>query len=100
MEMRITWVRESLDIRSKTYHAQCFPMNSTRTAGRSIPAVRIALGHLYLSSFILLDDPFWEAVDLQYWPTADIEWYDPGQVTTQNGSLIINMVQVNSYQYC
>ena len=23
------------------------------------------------------DDPFWEAVDLNYWPTGDIEWYDP-----------------------
>ena len=69
-------------------------MNLTPTAGRSIPAVRIALGHLYLSSLILADDPYWEAVDLQYWPTSDIEWYDPGQVTTQNGSLIINMVEV------
>lgn len=23
------------------------------------------------------DDPFWEAVNLNYWPTGDIEWYDP-----------------------
>lgn len=23
------------------------------------------------------DDPYWEAVDLQYWPTGDLEWYDP-----------------------
>jgi hypothetical protein len=53
-----------------------------------------SLSFLYLSSFILIDDPFWEAVDLQYWPTSDIEWYDPGQITTQNGSLIINMVEV------
>jgi Beta-glucan synthesis-associated protein SKN1/KRE6/Sbg1 len=74
-------------------------MNLTPTAGRSIPVVRITLRHLYMSSFILVDDAFWEAVDLQYWPTSDIEWYDPGQVTTQNGSLIINMVEVNSHGY-
>jgi hypothetical protein len=23
------------------------------------------------------DDPYWEAVDLQYWPTGDLEWYNP-----------------------
>lgn len=23
------------------------------------------------------DDPYWEAADLNYWPTGDIEWYDP-----------------------
>lgn len=23
------------------------------------------------------DDPFWEAVDMQYWPTGDLEWYTP-----------------------
>lgn len=35
------------------------------------------------------DDPYWEAVDLWYWATNDQEWYDPGQVTTTNGSLKI-----------
>ncbi|KAG6863220.1 hypothetical protein C0991_007351 [Blastosporella zonata] len=25
------------------------------------------------------DDPFWEAVDLWYGATGDIEWYDPSQ---------------------
>lgn len=40
------------------------------------------------------DDPFWEAVDLHYWPTVDIEWYDPGQATTKDGSLVLEMVQV------
>ena len=24
------------------------------------------------------DDPFFEAVDLHYWQTNDLEWYDPG----------------------
>lgn len=28
------------------------------------------------------DDPYWEAVDLQYWPTGDLEWYDPQVRTT------------------
>jgi hypothetical protein len=23
------------------------------------------------------DDPYWEAVNLHYWPTGDLEWYDP-----------------------
>ena len=37
------------------------------------------------------DDPYWEAVDLHYWPTGDVEWYDPGQITTANGKLVITM---------
>ncbi|KIM38469.1 glycoside hydrolase family 16 protein [Hebeloma cylindrosporum] len=37
------------------------------------------------------DDPFWEAVDLWYGATGDIEWYDPGQVTTRDGALVITM---------
>lgn len=37
------------------------------------------------------DDPFWEAVDLWYWPTNDMEWYDPEQVTTTGGYLRILM---------
>ncbi|KAF8320967.1 glycoside hydrolase family 16 protein [Cantharellus anzutake] len=49
-------------------------------------------------SFYPGDDPFWEAVDLwashgfmlpQYWATGDLEWYDPGQVTTRDGALVI-----------
>lgn len=33
------------------------------------------------------DDPFWEAVDLHYWPTGDLEWYSPDAITTKDGSL-------------
>jgi hypothetical protein len=40
------------------------------------------------------DDPYWEAVDLWYWATNDQEWYDPGQITTANGSLQITMEEV------
>lgn len=51
------------------------------------------------SILMFVDDPFWEAVDLQYWPTLDIEWYDPGQVTTQGGSLVLNMVEVSKNSF-
>ncbi|KAI0916388.1 hypothetical protein AcW1_009816 [Taiwanofungus camphoratus] len=40
------------------------------------------------------DDPFWEAVDLWYGATDDQEWYDPAQVSTQDGHLRIIMEQV------
>lgn len=40
------------------------------------------------------DDPYWEAVDLYYWPTVDLEWYDPRQITTKNGKLVITMQEV------
>ncbi|KJA24050.1 glycoside hydrolase family 16 protein [Hypholoma sublateritium FD-334 SS-4] len=44
-------------------------------------------------SFYPGDDPFWEAVDLYYWPTDDAEWYDPGAVTTQDGKMVITMTE-------
>ena len=37
------------------------------------------------------DDPYWEAVDLHYWQTNNMEWYDPSAVTTENGSLAITL---------
>ena len=43
------------------------------------------------------DDPYWEAVDLHYWPTGDVEWYDPGQITTANGKLVITMERKPSH---
>ncbi|AFR94645.1 glucosidase [Cryptococcus neoformans C23] len=39
------------------------------------------------------DDPFWTGVDLHYWPTGDLEWYDPSAVTTRDGKLVITMTQ-------
>lgn len=39
------------------------------------------------------DDPHWEAVDLHYWPTGNLEWYDPQQVTTEDGKLVITFDQ-------
>lgn len=41
------------------------------------------------------DDPYWEAVDLHYWATKNLEWYDPDQATTQNGSLILTLDQAD-----
>lgn len=37
------------------------------------------------------DDPYWEAVDLHYWQTNNMEWYDPSAVTTENGYLKITL---------
>lgn len=39
------------------------------------------------------DDPWWEAVDLWYWGTRDLEWYDPDAVTTRDGKLEITLSQ-------
>ncbi|CAA7262719.1 unnamed protein product [Cyclocybe aegerita] len=41
------------------------------------------------------DDPFWEAVDLHYWGTNDLEWYDPVQATTEGGSLRLKIERAN-----
>lgn len=59
---------------------------------------------------ILGDDPYWEAVNLHYWPTGDLEWYDPQvcgswraveqtfdvrphpqAIATKNGKLVLTM---------
>ncbi|KDR75899.1 hypothetical protein GALMADRAFT_68215, partial [Galerina marginata CBS 339.88] len=48
-------------------------------------------------SFYSGDDPYWEAVDLHYWQTNNLEWYDPEAVTTQNGSLIITLSQKENH---
>ncbi|KDQ55958.1 glycoside hydrolase family 16 protein [Jaapia argillacea MUCL 33604] len=42
-------------------------------------------------SFYPGDDPYWEAVDLHYWQTGNMEWYDPAAITTSNGSLRVTM---------
>ncbi|KAI0735053.1 glycoside hydrolase family 16 protein [Earliella scabrosa] len=48
-------------------------------------------------SFYPGDDPYWEAVDLHYWGTNNKEWYDPGQITTRNGSLEITLIDKPSH---
>lgn len=48
-------------------------------------------------SFFPGDDPFWEAVDLNYWATKDLEWYDPSNPTTRDGNLVITLQQVENH---
>ncbi|KAF7324805.1 Beta-glucan synthesis-associated protein [Mycena kentingensis (nom. inval.)] len=48
-------------------------------------------------SFYPGDDPYWEAMDLHYWATNNMEWYDPSSVTTQNGSLVITLSEVETH---
>ncbi|KAF7352482.1 hypothetical protein MVEN_01213100 [Mycena venus] len=44
------------------------------------------------------DDPYWEAVDLWYGNTADLEWYDPSQIVTRDGHLVITMDSTSTTQ--
>ncbi|ORX88525.1 beta-glucan synthesis-associated [Basidiobolus meristosporus CBS 931.73] len=46
-------------------------------------------------------DPKWTAVDLWYWPTDDLEWYNPEAVTTSDGSMKIRITkeQINGKDY-
>jgi len=48
-------------------------------------------------SFYPGDDPYWEAVDLHYWQTGNLEWYDPAAVTTSNGSLVITLSALENH---
>ncbi|KAB5595123.1 Glycoside hydrolase family 16 protein [Ceratobasidium theobromae] len=42
-------------------------------------------------SFYPGDDPYWEAVDLHYWGTNNLEWYDPSALTTEGGNLKVTL---------
>ena len=44
------------------------------------------------------DDPYWEAVDLHYWQTNNMEWYDPAAITTANGSLVITLSRKETHE--
>lgn len=48
-------------------------------------------------SFYPGDDPYWEAVDLHYWATNNLEWYDPAAITTQDGNLVITLEQKETH---
>ncbi|PBK78840.1 glycoside hydrolase family 16 protein [Armillaria solidipes] len=48
-------------------------------------------------SFYPGDDPYWEAVDLHYWATNNMEWYDPAAVTTAGGHLVITLSQQETH---
>lgn len=43
------------------------------------------------------DDPYWEAVDLHYWPTGDLEWYTPDAIITKDGKLQITISEVSNH---
>ncbi|KAI0029995.1 beta-glucan synthesis-associated [Vararia minispora EC-137] len=43
------------------------------------------------------DDPYWEALDLNYWQTGDVEWYDPAAVTTAGGYLTLTLSKKNTH---
>lgn len=43
------------------------------------------------------DDQFFQAVDLHYDATKDLEWYDPDAVTTKNGTLVIRMDAIKNH---
>ncbi|ESK82846.1 glycoside hydrolase family 16 protein [Moniliophthora roreri MCA 2997] len=43
------------------------------------------------------DDPYWEAVDLHYWGTNNLEWYDPAALITGNGSLRVTLSKKPSH---
>ncbi|KAI6108451.1 glycoside hydrolase family 16 protein [Pisolithus croceorrhizus] len=47
------------------------------------------------------DDPYWEAANLHYWQTNDLEWYYPDTVTTKGGYLTITMSErtMNNLNY-
>lgn len=48
-------------------------------------------------SFYPGDDPFWEAVDLHYWQTNNLEWYDPAAITTKDGALEITLSKKSTH---
>ncbi|KAL5483653.1 hypothetical protein ACEPAI_8886 [Sanghuangporus weigelae] len=68
----------------------------TRTGfdGRSYSLVFSDEFNLDGRSFYPGDDPYWEAVDLWYWATADLEWYDPRNAFTRGGNLVLLVEQV------
>ncbi|KAH8810563.1 beta-glucan synthesis-associated protein [Flagelloscypha sp. PMI_526] len=43
------------------------------------------------------DDPYWEAVDLHYWGTNNLEWYDPQAITTKKGALEISLTKKETH---
>ncbi|KAH9984637.1 glycoside hydrolase family 16 protein [Russula compacta] len=43
------------------------------------------------------DDPYFEAVDLHYWATANLEWYDPRAIITKDGALEITLSEQENH---
>ncbi|KIM89908.1 glycoside hydrolase family 16 protein [Piloderma croceum F 1598] len=47
-------------------------------------------------SFYPGDDPYWEAPNLHYWQTNDLEWYDPSAATTKDGALRLTLSKIEN----
>ena len=43
------------------------------------------------------NDPYWKAVDLHYWRTGDLEWYDPAAIANQGGTLRITLTEKQTH---
>lgn len=43
------------------------------------------------------DDPFWQAEDMHYWSTNNLEWYEPRRLTTEGGSLKVTLDKFASH---
>ncbi|OJA19336.1 hypothetical protein AZE42_00442 [Rhizopogon vesiculosus] len=43
------------------------------------------------------DDPYWEAVNLHYWQTNNLEWYDPEAITTEDGYLVVTLSEKQTH---
>lgn len=50
-------------------------------------------------SFYPGDDPYWEAADLHYWATNNLEWYDPEAVTTKGGFLEVSLSKKETHGF-
>lgn len=48
-------------------------------------------------SFYPGDDPYWEAADLHYWATNNMEWYDPAALTTKDGALQVTLSRKDTH---
>ena len=54
-------------------------------------------GRSFTNPYATVDDPYWEAVDLHYWQTNNLEWYDPEAITTKDGYLHITLSQKETH---
>ncbi|KAI0319864.1 beta-glucan synthesis-associated [Amylostereum chailletii] len=74
-----------------TTPAEAYTRLSTRDTSKTLELVFSDEFNTDGRSFYPGDDPYWEAVDLHYWQTGNLEWYDPAAITTSNGSLEITL---------
>ena len=71
-------------------HREAYTATSLRD-GRELQLVFSDEFELEGRSFYPGDDPYWEAVDLDYWVTQNFEWYSPESITTIDGKLVITL---------